>query len=116
MKNPSAPPRAPRFTKRRTSTQSFISFGVGRASLSIKKVSNMRVSLRSHHDQCSCEHEDVDSSQMPMWLSTQAVNVFSCIYPAVVTSEATHKCPLPKCEYISTIHARDEQIDSLHSA
>ena len=115
MKNPSAPPRAPRFTKRRTSTQSFISFGVGRASLSIKKVSNMRVSLRSY--QCGCEHEDADSSsQMPMWLSTQAVNVLSCIYPAVVTSEATHKCPLPKCEYISTIHVRDEQRDSLHSA
>lgn len=40
-----APPRAPRLTKRMTSTQSFMSFGVGRASGSMRNVSRMRMSV-----------------------------------------------------------------------
>ena len=52
VKNPSAPPFAPRLTKRSTSTQSFMSFGIGRESGSSKNVRRIRV-------------------YMPMWLCTK---------------------------------------------
>ncbi len=44
MKKLSAPPRAPDLTKRMTSTHSFMSLGVGRASGSMRKVSSIRIS------------------------------------------------------------------------
>ena len=43
VKNPRAPPRAPRLTNRNASTHNFMSRGGGRASLSSKSVSRMRV-------------------------------------------------------------------------
>ena len=44
VKKLSAPPRAPLLMKRMTSTQSFMSLGVGRAPGSIRKVSRIRIS------------------------------------------------------------------------
>lgn len=44
VKNPNAPPLAPRLMKRTTSTQSFMSLGVGLAFLSIRKVMRIRAS------------------------------------------------------------------------
>lgn len=47
VKKLNAPPRAPDLTKRMTSTHSFMSFGVGRASGSMRKVKRIRMSIAS---------------------------------------------------------------------
>jgi hypothetical protein len=45
VKKENAPPFAPRFIYLITSTQSFISFGIGRAFLSISRTRRIRVSV-----------------------------------------------------------------------